>query len=494
MDRKKLPHVVVIGLVLVLLLGILLVHRSSQQDPAPTVEKQAPVAAGRPNIPPAAPIPAVPVEAPVPLAKQIADPKEMVDPEKVLRAELLVRVLTPEGTPISGARIWPNLMTHPFEGEEGVIQEGLGSGGIIGIRGKNAIFRGEPLTNAQGVALFQLFIPREERYLSTNLGILVEAPMTVKRRNNGRLRLPREGERKEITFRLDTGQIIRGKILNLEGDDAESLWVEILMPGEEKKERKTWLDLPKVAANGAFESEAAPLVPLVLVVEHRRKKYLPFSQRLDPPVQGIQEIILLTNPAFKEAGRVIFTFTNPPAGGKFNHQLQVYSEKSKQTYNGGGNTSDVSPRKMVLRDGLYHAFVVSLDQDQPLFAQAVFTVADSGTTEVPLTLQPSCRVRFRVREKATGKPPDSEKLFLFCDILVDGTPVEFIGSRMGYGKTKTEAAGDYLFSTVPPGTIRLRVESGIAGPYKEASQTVTLTPQEESTVEFLLEAAPADDQ
>jgi hypothetical protein len=424
----------------------------------------------------------------------MADPFEVVDPASILRAELLVRVLTPEGTPLVGARVWPNLMTHPFEGEEGVIRDGLGSGGIIGIGGKHAIFRGESSTNAEGVVLFQLFVPRQDRYLSTHLGVLVEAPFTVRRRNRGRLRFPKEGERKEITFYLDPGQIIRGKILNLEGDDAESLFIELLIPGEEKRERKSWFTLPKAAANGSFESEPAPFAPLLLTVETLRKKYLPYSQRLEPPVRGVQEIVLLRNPEFKEAGRAIFTFTNPPAGGTWNHQLRVYSEKNNKPANGSSNSSEVKPEKMVLREGPYQAFAVSLDQAQPLWAHAQFTVTDTGTTDVPLTLEPSCRVRIRVREKGTGKPPTGDDLFLHFDYMIGDAPVDFIGQKLGYGRTKTDVAGDYILTTVPPGRIQLRVESGFDRRYLESAQLVTLTPGQETTVDFLLEAAPKDDQ
>jgi hypothetical protein len=491
MDRKQLPHLALIGLVVIVLLGVWLLRRSSP-EPDPKIALK-PVAVTK-AVDPAPPLPTPPLRPEAKAAEEPADPNELVDPEKILRAELLIHVLTPEGMPISGARVWPNLMTHPFEGEEGVIPESLsGGGGIIGIRGKNAIFRGEALTNALGVTLFQLFIPRQERYMSTHLGVLVEAPLTVKRRNNGRLRLPKEGERKEIAFRLDPAQIIRGKILNLEGDDAESLWIELLIPGEEKKDHKTWFALPKATADGRFESEPAPLVPLVLVVEHLRKKYLPYSQRLEAPVRGVQEIVLLRNPNFKEKGRAVFTITNPPPGGTFNHQLQVYSEKRKRTVRGSSNSSDVEPEKIVIEEGSYQAFVVSLDQSQPLWAHALFTVTDTGTTEVPLTLQPACTVQLRVRDKATGMPPTGGDLYLYYDYMIGDVPVNFIGKVLGYGSKKTDPVGDYLVRTLPAGTVRLRVGSGMRGPYQETAQLVTLTPGQETPVEVLLEMKGADD-
>src|SRR5579862_5106159 len=344
MQRKYLPHMVLGSAVIGLFAAIVLLRHASPSATAPMTERlPSPAApAATPHSIPPDPTQAARSEPKV----EVADPNEKVAPARVLRAELLVHVLRVDGSPVAGATIFPTLATNPWNGEEGILSDHLmGGGAYTSIKGKNAIFRGSMVTDAEGEALIQIFLPRQERYLNGYLVVSVEAPLLVRRKDRGQLRLPKDGERKEITFRLQPGQIIRGKILNLEGDDVESLWVELLLPGEEKKERKTWFALPKLKADGTFESEPAPMTQLLLHIDHHRDKYLPYNQPLSPPVERVQEIVLQRDAEFREIGRAVFTVVNPPAKGKFDHAIRLYCLSRKSMDGMNYNTSELTEKR-----------------------------------------------------------------------------------------------------------------------------------------------------
>lgn len=469
------------ALVLLLLLAVLLKrwHSTSPVAVSTQFHRTEPVE-------PMNSIPSRILKAPAPTPGPPASPIPP-DPARFLTGELKVRVLSTEGTPVAGAVLHPSLSKNGlFEDKEGVLPDDVHGGSFIHLNGKTPAFSGNHVTAADGAVLLQIAIPREERYLKCTIQMLVEAPGFVRRRNRAQLRLPEQGERKEITFQLQSGFVVRGKILNLEGDDVEQLMIILVPPEEEKEERKSWFALPSAGADGSFESEVAPPIPLLLIVEHLRRKYHPYRQLIHPPFREVQEVVLQRNPDFKEAGRVLFTITNPPPSGKLSHQLRVYSEARKETVGASANSSETKPQKMILKEGAYQVVLMSLEQEQPVWSHASFTVSDSGTTDVPLTLKKSCTVKVRVREKSSGQPP-RDKLALFVDYMIGDSPVDMIGLEMGYGKTATDTPGNYQFSTIPAGTVRLRIENGFEDTYKNCSKTVVVNAEEELQLEFLLE-------
>jgi hypothetical protein len=369
----------------------------------------------------------------------------------------------------------------------------MGGWSTTSIKGKNAIFRGALATNAEGETLIQIFLPRQERYLKGYLLVSVEAPLMVHRKDRGQLRLPKDGERKELTFRLQPGQIIRGKILNLEADDVESLWVELLLPGEEKKERKTWFALPKLNADGTFESEPAPLTQMILHIDHPRDKYLPYNQPLSPPVERVQEIVLQRNAKFREIGRAVFTVVNPPPKGKFDHMIRLYCVSRKSMDGVHANTSELTEKRQ-LPGGTYQVILSSLDQDVPMWARSEFTVADGEKAEVPLTLEKCASLRIRIRDRATGAPVDREDMpSLMVQYRFGDTYENVFGRVLGYGKTKT-APGETFLTTIPAGALRLVVTDSFKRQYRECPQNVTLAAGESQTLEFNLEPLEKTDQ
>ena len=473
--NRVAPHLIAVFVLLLLLAGFLL-RRASQ--PASPVATPAPATQTPTPTPP---------PPPEPEAK--GEPRSVYDPALFLQGDLVVRVLATDGTPIAGAKVSPSLNKNEFTGEEGVVTEWRSGGGShIRLEGKTPAFSGSRISDREGIIRLHVAIPRQERYLETFIQMRVEAPGCVNRRNEGKLRLPREGETKEITFRLQRGHVVRGKVLNLEGDDAEFLWIKLVPPEDEKKERPDWYSVPDAKPDGSFESDVAPPVPLLLIVDHNHDKYLPYRQVLHPPFTGVHEVVLQRNPDYKEDARVIFTITNPPGGKGFNHQIKIFSERMKKPHGDSSNSSELK-QKRILRGGAYQVVLMSLDQDLPFWAHASFTVPATGTTEVPLTLQPCCTVRLRVREKATGAPPKDDNLSMRPAFMIGDTPVDLVGLRLGYGKTRTDVDGDFWIVTLPTGRLQLKIDGWSDSPYKETVMFVTTTPGEELKLDVLLEPA-----
>jgi hypothetical protein len=483
MTRRTIPHLVVLLLLLILggagwLLHVRSAAPESRRDPTtplPSAQETKPT-----------------VPASSPSGPETSEP--VIDPVAYLLGELIVRVVSLDDKPIAGAKIFSSLKDGPLQGEEGVPVERLHGGGIWHqLGGKPPAFSGNRVTDSDGVVRLRMAIPRQEKYLKTFISLHVEAEGYVDQGNYGQLRLPREGERKEITFLLQAGQVIRGKVLNLQGDDHEHLWIVVCHPDEEKEEKKSWVDLPEASTDGSFQSKFAPSIPLLLIVKDHLEKYLPYRQILHPPFNRIIEVVLQRNPDFEERGRAIFSITNPPASGKLDHTIRLYSEARKEMLGDISNHLETSPVKRVLQAGAYHALLMSLDQE-PVWASARFTVTDGATTEVPLTLGKAGTVRLSLRERASGRVPAGKPLSMDIHYQFGEIYQYVIGQGIGWGKTKTATEGEFLFVNMPPGSLKLTIGGGFERRYKECARTFTLAAGQEQLVEFLLEAPDSQDQ
>lgn len=433
---------------------------------------------------------AAPASAPAPAPLEAPG----VDPKLFLSGELLIRVLDTGGNPIEGAWVKPNLATGAIDGEEGILPDDLMGGvGFTRPGGVVSTFYGKSVSGADGVILLRVNVPRQEKYLNTHLRIRVEAPGCVQRQDRGQLRLPKEGERKEITFRLQRGHVIRGRFLNLEGDDAEFLYIRLVPMDEEKAEKHSWIALPKLETGPSFEAGPAPPVPLVLTVEHRRDKYVDYRQVLHPPFSGVTEIVLQRDPKYRTEGGAVFRITNPPADGRLNHHIRIFSEERKEAVGALANTSDFKPAKELLRAGAYQAVLLSLDPKQPVWARASFSVVDGAMTEVPLTLEKSGSVLVRLREKSSGRAPGGEPLTFWSDVMIDDKPMDMVGRVMTPDYLPSDAPGEFRISTVPLGKVRIRVGSKFERRFKEFEQTVVMTSAQELTLDVLLEPRDKED-
>jgi len=320
------------------------------------------------------------------------------------------------------------------------------------------------------------------------IGLLVDAPGTVGRRNEGWLRLPQDGERKEVTFRLQPGNAIHGHFLNLQGDDYEELFVMLCPPDEEKLEGKqhSWFDVPRTSAQGIFTSKVAPPGAILLVVSHYRKKYLPYRQVLYPPIPKVVEVALEANPDHREPGRVIYTITNPPAGAKgLTHTIRAYSKDNHTMVGGTDIHQNLEPEKVFLWGGSYQALLMCCEP-RSLWATAHFTVTDGGITEVPLTLEPAGTLRIRVRDQRLGRFPGGEGWSVYIHYRFGSDYGAIAGQTLGWGKTKTPTEGEFLFINMPPGSLKLEVKGNRS--YK-GTQTVTLASGEEQLVDVLVDEA-----
>jgi hypothetical protein len=479
----------VLAIALFLLLGIWYVRTRRTQE-VDASSSNTPKTADRKDPEPPRMVPPI-----APTAKPEA-PEVPPDPAAYLAGELLVRVLSTDNQPIAGANIYPYLQEGSLE-QEGVLElPPADARGITHLEGKTPAFSHNRITSTDGTALLKVAIPRKTRYLDSIIGLLVEASGTVGRHNKGWLRLPKEGERKEITFHLQAGNAIHGHILNLQDDDHEFLFVKLCPPSEEKAEGKerTWFDVPTTSAQGTFTSTVAPPGPILLVISHYRGKYRPYRQVLYPPFPKVVEVMLEVNPDHNESGRVIYTITNPPPGAKgLSHCIRAYS-KDNRTMVGGTNIHDsLEPEKDFLRGGSYQALLMCCEQ-KSYWATAHFTVVDGGTTEVPLTLEPAGAVRLHVRDKSLGRFPGGDGWSVYVHYKFGENYGALAGQTLGWGKTKTPTEGEFLFVNMPPGSLKLVVTGKVTGNRYKGASTLTLAPGEEQSLEVLVdEAKPGKD-
>jgi len=479
--RRIVPFSI-LTIALLLLLSIWVLRpRTSQEEARPAVDP-AKSPAKNDTGPSRADLP--PSKAPEPEASEPPS-----DPAAYLLGELLVRVVSTDDQPIAGANVYPYLQNGSLE-QEGVLEhQPSGTGGITHLEGKTPAFSRNRVTGPDGTTLLKVAIPRKPKYLNTFIGLLVEASGTVGRRNEGWLRLPQDGERKEITFRLQAGNAIHGHILNLQGEDYEELFVMLCPPGEEKMEGKehTWYDVPRTSAQGTFTSKVAPPGPILLVITHHRKKYLPYRQVLYPPIPKVVEVTLQANPDHQEPGRVIYTITNPPADSKglMMHTIRAYSKDTHEMVGGTDIHQGLEPEKVFLWGGSYQALLMCCEP-RSLWATAHFTVANGGTTEVPLTLEAAGTVRLRVRDERLGRFPGGDNWSVYVHYKFGDTYGAIAGQTLGWGKTKTSTEGEFLFINMPPGSLKLEVRGNRR--YK-GTQTLTLASGEEQSVEVLVEEA-----
>lgn len=314
--------------------------------------------------------------------------------------------------------------------------------------------------------------------------------------NDRRIRIPPEGQERDVTIQLEPARTIRGRIAGPQPDGADldigdARSTEPRNPGT----RSQWCIQPsvwKLNPDLTFEIRQAPRLEI-------RIELYDYSGRFEkavaivPPDQDEVTVEMKLNPKWEPRGNVLLVAPRDLSPGAVNFDAYAWcarcADPSQWTPLGEKRIDGIlAIRKRHIHPGV-HRIIARLDLKGPQGAEPVWyfweseqNIPQGGTLRVDLEMLPGRPLRVVAVTESGGAPPDAERVWVMVyRVWPDGNETNVSIGRLS-------ESGAFAGRILPPGPCRVRI-GGRFSRYAEHVEEV-LEGQVEGNVKVVLKPAP----